>query len=604
VSARESLAVLDEVIDLIPDASTVALAARRFPALSLVRRTLDGTVTELDQDDLAFSDGESVAVVAAELPWLAPEDVRDLAQFLGGWPAAVHLAVLALRDHPDPQGLLRGLVSTDRRVADYLHEEVLDQLDPTVRDFLVRASVLDRLTPEVCDAVIGRDDSARVLEQVARSGNLFVHGYDLGLDYRLHDLFRELLLRELRRQAPGAEPQLRRRAAEWFDRQGDADAAVHQAVATGDLGFAAEMLYRQLFVTMVTGRVSTLGRWLAMFPSDAVRRDGLVALCAGWHALSVGKHGELVHHLECARAAHVDEPLPDGTVSIEVAIAALEMTAALGGTEQAARQAGVVLDAGPGASPWGALAGYFAALANGLLARVDLVESLTQAEVACRGMPSVHSVCTAQLAWALLRSGARDRGLAWADLAAAEVAEHQLEDFAMAGVVHGVSSLAAALRGDRSGRALAAARADACLDALQRLVSRGRLHTRLLLADAALRCQEVGEAERQLQLADELRAVEAPPVVLLDWADDLRAELHRQRRTVGLVALTAAERRVLEQLPTHRSLVEIGEHLYVSRNTVKTHTMSIYRKLAVSGRSEAVERARQLGMLHEGPSDS
>lgn len=597
VAGRESLAVLDEVIGLMPDACTVGLAARRFPALRLARRALAGSVTELGQEDLAFSEVETRSVVGQQLPGLDEAGMSDLVRFLQGWPAAVHLAVLALRDHPDPHGLLRGMVATDRRMVEYLHEEVLDQLDPRVRDFLLSAAVLDHLSPVVCAAVLDRHDAAQLLEQVARSGNLFVHGFDLGDQYRLHDLFRDLLLRELRRQDPGAEPQLRRRAAEWFDDHGEADAAVDQAVATGDLGFAAHILYRQLFLAMMTGRIGTLGRWLSMFPPDAVRDDGLLALCAGWHALSVGRRGELEHHLERARSSTVAEPLPDGTVTLQVAIAALEMTAALDGTEQVARQADTVLAAGPGGSPWEGLAGFFGAIANGLLGRVDLVESLERAEVATRGMPALHSVCAAQLGWALLRTGARERGLEWADLAAGEVTDHQLDEFTMSAIVHAVTSLAAAIRADAARSADAANQAESCLDPMQQLLSRGRLHTRLVLVDAALRRREPGEAERQLCLAEELLAVEPPPVVLREWADQLRSEVERDRRTSGVAALTAAEQRVLEQLPTHRSLVEIGEHLYVSRNTVKTHTMSIYRKLAVSGRSEAVERARQLGLL-------
>jgi LuxR family maltose regulon positive regulatory protein len=65
------------------------------------------------------------------------------------------------------------------------------------------------------------------------------------------------------------------------------------------------------------------------------------------------------------------------------------------------------------------------------------------------------------------------------------------------------------------------------------------------------------------------------------------------------VELTPAEHRVLEQLATHRTLAEIGDHLFVSRNTVKTHTVSIYRKLHVSGRSGAIERAIELNLLDD-----
>ncbi len=89
-------------------------------------------------------------------------------------------------------------------------------------------------------------------------------------------------------------------------------------------------------------------------------------------------------------------------------------------------------------------------------------------------------------------------------------------------------------------------------------------------------------------------------MVLWDWVDRLRAARRVRRQQAALVdrlGITDAESRVLAQLPTHRSLEEIGEVLYISRNTVKTHAVSIYRKLGVSGRSAAVERAREVGLL-------
>jgi DNA-binding CsgD family transcriptional regulator len=95
----------------------------------------------------------------------------------------------------------------------------------------------------------------------------------------------------------------------------------------------------------------------------------------------------------------------------------------------------------------------------------------------------------------------------------------------------------------------------------------------------------------------ELLPAEPEGVVLIEWAQELGDRLARLRGRDDSVELTAAEMRVLAQPPTHRSLVEIGEHLYVSRNTVKTHTLSIYRKLGVSGRSEAIARAEELGLI-------
>jgi LuxR family transcriptional regulator, maltose regulon positive regulatory protein len=133
------------------------------------------------------------------------------------------------------------------------------------------------------------------------------------------------------------------------------------------------------------------------------------------------------------------------------------------------------------------------------------------------------------------------------------------------------------------------------------VVPRAQIQARLLLADAALHRGDAGAATRELRAATAVLSEEPDAVVLHDWADELDRRLDRLRGRPGEVGLTAAELRVLEQLPTHRSLVEIGDHLYVSRNTVKTHTLSIYRKLYVSGRSEAVERARELGLLDGDP---
>lgn len=65
----------------------------------------------------------------------------------------------------------------------------------------------------------------------------------------------------------------------------------------------------------------------------------------------------------------------------------------------------------------------------------------------------------------------------------------------------------------------------------------------------------------------------------------------------GVAALSAAERRVLQYLPTHLALAEIAERLYLSRHTVKSHVVAVYRKLGVAGRSEAVEVAQRRGLL-------
>ena len=83
--------------------------------------------------------------------------------------------------------------------------------------------------------------------------------------------------------------------------------------------------------------------------------------------------------------------------------------------------------------------------------------------------------------------------------------------------------------------------------------------------------------------------------------EELRATLTTMRGTPRAPRrLSAAELRVLPCLATHLSFREMGDRLYLSRHTVKSHAMAIYRKLDATSRSAAVERARELGLLDTG----
>jgi DNA-binding CsgD family transcriptional regulator len=85
--------------------------------------------------------------------------------------------------------------------------------------------------------------------------------------------------------------------------------------------------------------------------------------------------------------------------------------------------------------------------------------------------------------------------------------------------------------------------------------------------------------------------------ILPGQVDELRSKLDSNRGgAVGVSSLTAAELRLLPLLPTRLTFAEIGERLYVSQHTVKTHASSVYRKLGVSSRSQAVQRLQEFGL--------
>jgi LuxR family maltose regulon positive regulatory protein len=174
----------------------------------------------------------------------------------------------------------------------------------------------------------------------------------------------------------------------------------------------------------------------------------------------------------------------------------------------------------------------------------------------------------------------------------------QLDDYSIGALVHAVAARVAARTGDVA-RARAhltqAARVRPQLTyvmptlSVQALIEIGRAY--LALGDPAGARVVLREARDILRLRPDLGT-------LPQEADELRAAVDAlQGGAVGASSLTAAELRLVPLLATHLTFPEIGERLYISRNTVKTQATSIYRKLGVASRGEAVDRMRAAGLL-------
>ena len=160
---------------------------------------------------------------------------------------------------------MREFARSARHVGEYLADEVLTALRPEIRDFLVSTSVLGRFTPELCDAVLGREDSVAVLAELARS-NMFLVALDArGEWYRYHHLFGEVLQLELGRDAAR---ELRRRAAAWCRARGLTEEAIEYAAAAGDPETVAELLIESHLEFIWGGRLAQFLGWVRWLPAE------------------------------------------------------------------------------------------------------------------------------------------------------------------------------------------------------------------------------------------------------------------------------------------------------------------------------------------------
>jgi LuxR family transcriptional regulator, maltose regulon positive regulatory protein len=589
------------LMDHLPATVQLAVATRADPPLPLSRLRASGGLLELRAADLRFDDEEASALMSASSVRLDGIHLQELLDRTEGWPAGLYLAALTLRGHEDPQSFVRRFAGTNRHVADYLTEEVLGRETEEVRTFLTRTSILDRLCSGLCDEVLQSEGSQEIIEELEHSNLFIVPLDDRRQWYRYHHLFQDMLRADLARTDADRAPELHGRASAWFEAHDLPEEAFRHAIAGTDHPRAGRLISRHWRSLTTAGRAETVNRWLEELGDDAVAADPVVALAAAWMALVSGQPDRVERWLAVVEAGSVSGPLPDGTVSLESGALLIRGLYGFRGLRQMRasllRASELESDA---SSPWRAViatglgvAAYFAS---------DLSEARDQLREAVGSAPPSDPMllilALGELSLVEGELGDDDAAQALA-LQAQRIAEER-------GLTRdpGNSFTLLALGQSAANRGELAGARNQLEQALELRKRAGRLSpmpgVQILLALASVSFG-LGDADEARKLVNEARLL----VESLDDAGELTRRVEDQERALRSTAhrlefgqeLTDRELGVLRLLPTRLTQREIGRELYLSLNTVKSHTRAIYRKLAVSSRSEAVSKARQINIL-------
>ena len=185
----------------------VVLSSRSDPAIPLGRLRASGELLEIRAADLAFTAEETKELLNDTIGLrLVDEELRLLQGRTEGWPAGLQLASLTLRTAIDRESFLRSFGGSNRHIADYLTEVVLDAVNDDVRQFLLDTSILNRFSASLCAAVTGREDSAVMLDLLERINLFLIPLDDQRLWYRYHHLFGDLLGDQLGLRSRRASP--------------------------------------------------------------------------------------------------------------------------------------------------------------------------------------------------------------------------------------------------------------------------------------------------------------------------------------------------------------------------------------------------------------
>jgi len=599
--SRDALEAIAALMDDEAEASMFVLSTRVAPHLPLAPLRASGKLLELGADALALTQREAQLLLRATGVSLGDARARELIEQCEGWAAALYLAALSIRDGEGSERSSVRFGGGDRYVADYFQSEYLSRLRPGPLRFLRRTAVLDRMCGPLCDAVLEDEGSARELEKVERA-NLFLVPLDNRREwYRYHHLFRELLQRELGETEPELAPVLHRRAAEWYAAAGDDESALEHAYAAGDTDRAAAILTAIALPLYYSGRIATLERWFRRFErAGLLERYPAVALhgCRV-HAL-LGRGDQARRWLEAATRGTATRKLHEGSRSTESWIAVLRAWLCENGAKRMLTDAEAALEGLPDDSNWrpSALVAHGVALfilGEHLAADEALASAATCA--ASHGWTETQVVALAERALLAGKVGDQDKAQDLSTEANRLVSTSGVEGAPARVVEHAATAQTLLRRGRWNDARGCLTEARDLLPHLTDAIPWLAVQTRIEVGRGFVTLRDVPAVEELLDEIDDLLARVPGLATLAASAAELRREADAAPEPEGSAAgLTPAELRLLPLLATHLSFREIAEQLYVSRNTIKTQAISVYRKLGVSSRSEAIAEARRLGL--------
>lgn len=600
VTSRDCLDTLLPLSKLLPQGSQLVLAGRADDGLPLGRLRAAGRLLELGVPELALSDDEAKAVVAEVGLDASDAEVHAANERAEGWVAGLYLAAQFAQQ--DGNGSLAAFHGDDRFVVDYLRAELLARLKRPEVEFLTRTAILDRMSASLCDAVLERSDSARRLQSLERGAFLVPLDHRRNW-YRYHHLVQEMLASELERREPELRPILHARASAWCEQHDLPEAAIEHATAAGDTDAVARLVTLHALPFYRSGRVVTVDGWLAQFGDlELLQEYPAVAGFGAFVAALRGRPEEAERYAYALEHTRYDGPMPDGSSSPPPWAVLVRAFLCRRGIPAMRDDARVALEKLAPTSWWRPIALAILGVSHLLEGEIEEAEAvLRDAADDATGSGAVYAGVVARSELALIALDRGDLERAEAELARvrALLEDQPVEDYVAAAIYFAAAARLALAQGRAATARDLLVRAMRLRPQLSSAFPWFAVQSMLALARAHL---AIGDSEGARTLFREASDVlrERPEL------GTLRQQMHELQELLANVAtvedgwastLTAAELRLLPLLTTHLSFREIAERLFVSRNTVKSQAISVYRKLGASSRSEAIQRATELGLV-------
>jgi len=299
IRSNEVHALINRLVQYLPENLHLVLATRVDPPLPLPRLRGSRQLNEIRTDDLRFSVEETDAFLnqIKQLD-LSNHDIATLAARTEGWIAGLQMASFSIPKQSDRKVFIEKFSGSNRFILDYLMEEVLEYQPENIRSFMLNTSILSALSSGICEAVTGESRSQEILEELERL-NLFIVPLDDHREtFRYHHLFGDLLKKRLKTRFPDTISDLHQAAGEWYYENGFLDAAIGHTLAAERFELAASWLDIPAIDLLGQAGLEPVQNWLESLPQDIVQSKPNFSMAFAWIFLATSKVQEVEPHLQ------------------------------------------------------------------------------------------------------------------------------------------------------------------------------------------------------------------------------------------------------------------------------------------------------------------
>jgi LuxR family maltose regulon positive regulatory protein len=308
IESPELNRTLVRLLENLPWQLRLVLVTRNEPSLPIARLRASGEVLEIGLADLRFDQHETSRFLESRGHHLTSEHQHLIHSATEGWAVALNLSSLAIKGSPDTESIeevaeMEG--SSLPHLSQYLWQEVIEGLEPAVRAFLIRVSLLDRFSVELCNALTGERNAAAMIAR-CEEGNLFISRIDVHhIWHRFHHLFVDVLREMLHHELPPNEiARLHVRASQWLESHGFMLTAIQHAIAGGDWNRAVSLLETVATVEFEADRILDLHQWLRIAPLELLQRSPRLAFYLAWAQVRLGHLQEAPQTISIAESAY------------------------------------------------------------------------------------------------------------------------------------------------------------------------------------------------------------------------------------------------------------------------------------------------------------